>query len=91
MSARIDMERAEAAHEARIEAGKERLRLAQAVLVAFAEGLGLADTARRVGRGQQTVWRIRVWLGLDTGRSWRRTGKRTGRLSSRAAVEGIRP
>lgn len=83
MSARVDAERAEMAAEARIEAGKARLRLAQLVLTAYAEGLGLAETARRVGCERTTVWRIRVWLGVQS------TSQR--RRSSRGLIEEVRP
>lgn len=91
MSKRIDMERREDTLLRRIEVGKERLRLAQAVLTAYVEGITLADTARRLERSRQTVWRIRVWLGLESGTQWRGTGRRTGERLSRKAIEELWP
>jgi len=91
VSRRVDEERREAAVEARTEAAKERLRLAQQVLVCFVEGLGLKATAERVQLSPHTVWRLRVWLGVQSGRQWKAGGKRTGRLGTRAEVEGVRP
>lgn len=82
MSASVDKERAEDAAAARIEAGKARLRLAQAVLTAYTEGLGLAATARRVGCERTTVWRLRVWLGVQSGE---------GRRDTRSRIEEVRP
>lgn len=82
MSARVDSERAEAAREARIEAGKERLRLAQAVLTAYADGLGLADTARRLAISKQRAWRVRVWLGIQPAKC---------RRDARRVIEEIQP
>lgn len=91
MSARVDRERHETSIEARTEAAKERLRLAQSVLACFAEGLGLAATARRVGKSRVTVWRVRVWLGVQSGREWKATGKRLGAHHTRPAIEGVQP
>jgi len=31
----------------------------------YAEGLGATETARRMGCSRATVWRLRVWLGLE--------------------------
>lgn len=72
----------------RIEAGKEQLRLAQLTLTAFAEGLGLAATAKRIGRSRTVAWKLRVWLGVQTGKTH---GGRTGRRATRAAVLEVRP
>lgn len=80
---RAHEELAELAAANRLETGKERLRFAQLVLTAYAEGLGLADTARRVGASKQTVWRVRVWLGLQS------TEKR--RHDSRTSIEELCP
>lgn len=91
MSKRIDQERAEDRREARIECGKERLRLAQLVLTAYAEGLGIAETAARIGKAEHTVWQVRVWLGVQSGRQWRAGGGTTGRLNTRKALEGVCP
>lgn len=91
MSRVVDAERKEAAVEARTEAAKERLRLAQQVLTCFVEGLGLKATAQRVQLSPKTVWRLRVWLGVQSGRQWKAGVKRTGPHQTRAAIEGVRP
>lgn len=83
MSARCDGERREWAQEARIETGKAQLRLAQLVLTAYAEGLDIAATAERIQRSRQTAWRLRVWLGVQSGR--------VGRRATKAQVEAARP
>lgn len=84
MSERVDVDRREASREARIETGKEQLRLAQLVLTAYAEGLGLAETARRIGRSRKTAWKLRVWLGVQLG-SYSRGGQ------SRKTLQAVRP
>ncbi|HEY1086326.1 MAG TPA: hypothetical protein VGE37_01480 [Archangium sp.] len=86
-----ERERLEDSIENRTEKAKERLRLAQEVLTAFVDGLDLPTTARRVGRSRATVHRVRVWLGLETGRQWKGTGKRTGRFDTVAAIRGVQP
>lgn len=91
MSAKVDNERKEAAVEARTEAAKERLRLAQQVLQCFVEGLGLADTARRVGVSRDAAWRLRVWLGVQTGKQWKSGARTSGRRNTRITIEGVQP
>ena len=81
MSRRVDTERREASIEARTESAKDRLRLAQSVLTAYVEGLGIAATAQRVGRSRAVVWRVRVWLGVQ----------RAGRRQTRGSIEEVRP
>ena len=90
MSARIDAERAADRQEARIEVGKERLRLAQRVLTAYVEGLGLRETADLLGRSRHTVWKIRVWLGVQSGRQ-HAAGRQAGRIANRRSIEGVQP
>lgn len=82
MSLRVDAERLEAAREARIEVAKDRLRLAQLILTAYAEGLGLADTARRLCISKQRAWRVRVWLGIQPAKC---------RRDARRVIEEIQP
>lgn len=50
---------------ARIERAKARLRQATEAVRWYAEGLGATETARRMGCSRATVWRLRVWLGLE--------------------------
>jgi len=90
VSARVDRERHEASIEARTEAAKERLRLAQHVLTCFVEGLGLKATAERVGVSTTRVWELRVWLGVQAGRP-REPGTVNGRFKRRADIEEVRP
>ena len=73
-------ERAQAALEGRIERARVRLRQAEVVLSAHIDGLGLSDTARRLGSSRQTAWRYQVWLGLAHG----------GRLDSLRALREVR-
>lgn len=91
MSRAVDTERSEAAREARIEAGKERLRLAQAILTAYAEGLGIASTAARCCCSRNQVWKVRVWLGIQTGRQHRAGVRTMGHLKRRADIEELQP
>lgn len=91
MSKRIDMERAEDMRAARIEAGKDKLRFAQLVLTAYAEGKGLTETAQALGRSQALVWRWRVLLGLQTGRQHRGGERINGRLDTLKALEEVLP
>ncbi len=89
---------AEYERAARIEAAKDRLRLMQAVLVAFVEGKGCSDTALGITMpstghkmSRETAWRYRSILGLETGRgnnghtsSRRRGGRRDTKAMNRA-------
>ena len=72
-------ERAAETRRALIVRADGRVNLARAVLSAHCEGLGASETAVRVARSRQTVWRIRCWLGLD----------RDGRLDSRRALDAL--
>lgn len=91
MSRRVDRERHEASVEARTEAAKARLRLAQSALTCFVEGLGLTATAARLGVSRDVAWKLRVWLGVQSGKQWRSGARTTGRRSTRAAIEGVQP
>lgn len=90
MSAKVDDERKEASRAARIERGKERLRLAQQVLTAYADGAGVTETSRRIGRSVSITWGLRVWLGVQTNRG-RRKLKSTRRRVTRRAIEELQP
>lgn len=76
-------------HGARTEHGKDVLRIAQLVLTAFVDGLTAAETVERIGCSRTTVWKYRVFLGLETGR-WA-SRKPAGRLSTRARLLEVRP
>lgn len=95
MSAREDQVRREIAIEARIETGKERLRIAQLVLVAFTQGKSIAETAASIAMPsgkrmcRATAWRYRVWLGVQSGKQWKTAGERTGRRNTRGAIEEL--
>jgi hypothetical protein len=97
MSAKVDAERRGDSVEARTERAKNVLRLAQLVLTAFVDGKGCSETARGImmpsGRAMSrtTAWKLRVWLGLESGRQWKSTGKRTGPLSSKRALQAVQP
>lgn len=91
MSAKVDDERKEASREARIERGKERLRIAQQVLTAYADGAGVTETARRIGRSVSVTWGLCVWLGVQTGRAHRGGVKRTGSRKTRRSIEELQP
>jgi DNA-directed RNA polymerase specialized sigma24 family protein len=63
VSERDDVDRREASREARIETGKEQLRLGHQVLAARTDGLTRSETARRIGCCRKTVWKLYLWLG----------------------------
>lgn len=88
MSAKVDKEVSDARRDERIERGKTQLRLAQLVLTAYADGLGIADTAERIGKSRTVAWKLRVWLGVQSGRQH---GKLTGRRATKAALLEVRP
>ena len=83
--------------EARLEHAKELLRIEQAVLRAAVEKTPPAqiritwDDGSRVSR--ITVWRLRVHLGLVSGRGHNRhrPTRLTGRRDTRAALLEVRP
>lgn len=91
MSRRVDAERREAAVKDRTDRANVRLRLAQQVLTAFVDGMGIEETALRLNVSRDAVWRVRVWLGVQSGRQWKATRVVTGRLSTRRALEGVQP
>lgn len=93
MSAKADTERSEARIAARIELAKAQLRLAQLVLTAYADGLGIAETAERIGRSRTVAWRVRVWLGVQSGRRSNgvRAARASGRRATKAALLEVRP
>ena len=86
---RRDEERREETKAIAIERGKLRMRFLQQVLTAFVDDQSVRDTAKRLGCREQKVTLMRAVLGLETGRSWRRTGKRTGRLRTRRDLEAF--
>ena len=81
----VRAERAEDSIASRIETGRERLRQAQGVLAAYVEGLGIAETAAKLRKSNATIWRLRVWLGVQT------IKPRGGRLDTRHAIEKAIP
>lgn len=87
---RTHVERKKATREDRLEGGKEKLRLAQLVLTAWYEGVGIAETARRINKSTNTAWRLRVWLGVQN-RRIEPSGKGLGRIVTRRALEGVAP
>ena len=97
MSARTDAERAEDSRMARIEAAKAKVRIEMAVIAAYADAKTAAETAAGIEMpsgermSRRTAERLRIWLGLDSGRQWAATGKRMGRLNSRRDIEGVMP
>lgn len=91
MSTKVDNDRKLTSHEARVERGKAQLRLAQLVLTAYVEGLGIAETARRIQRSPTVAWELRVWLGVQSGRQHKAGVKPTGRHQTRKAIEELRP
>lgn len=91
MSAKVDAERAEASREAQLDGAEERMRRFRIVITAFREDLTMAETIERLGCSRTTVWKYRVQLGLETGRAWRGGTKRTGRLSTKRALQAVRP
>lgn len=64
MSALTDARRREDAHAAALERGKAKLRVLQAVLAHFAEGLSARESATRLGVSARSVERHRSTLDL---------------------------
>lgn len=64
MSALTDARRREEAHDEAVMRGKAKLRVLQAVLAHFAEGLSASESAARLSLHAQTVKKHRSWLGL---------------------------
>jgi DNA-binding CsgD family transcriptional regulator len=64
VSALTDARRREEAAAAALERGKAKLRVLQAVLSHFAEGLSASESAARLSLHTQTVKKHRSWLGL---------------------------
>jgi DNA-binding NarL/FixJ family response regulator len=60
----VDLRRREDAHDAAIERGKAKLRLLQAVLTHFTEGLTSKASSERLGLGLSTVEKYRSFLEL---------------------------
>lgn len=86
----------EASKLARFRAAVVRYDKLLVVITGHSEGVSKAEIARRIRArfgscSAQQVWRMEVFLGLETGRGWRTTGKRTGRRDSKAALLEVRP
>ncbi|MBL8909860.1 MAG: hypothetical protein JNM17_04060 [Archangium sp.] len=77
---RRDEERREETKANATERGKSKLRFGQQVLTAFVDDEPVRQTAKRLGCSPSTVMLARAFLELETGRSWKHSGKRTGRL-----------
>lgn len=75
------------AHGQRAVSAKERLRRAQAVLAAYIDGEAVTVTARRLAVSRSMVWRLRAWLGVETGRDG---GPVRGTRDSKAAILAVR-
>lgn len=84
MSRKTDEERKEEAVANRIESAKDKLRMAQVVLTDFVQEEPRRTTARKLGVSSTTVWRLRVWLGLEA----QRIGQ--GQHGSKAAIDAVR-
>lgn len=65
-------------------AAEERLRKSRSVIEVYRDGF-------RAHEDNEELWGIAVYLELETGKQWKRTGRRTGRLSTRAALDEVRP
>lgn len=85
---RRDMERRQDNREALLGKAKEHLRLAQELLTDWYEGVDCAASARRRSVSRTTVWRVRVWLGVQN-RRVEPGGKSAGRLGNRQEIEGV--
>lgn len=90
---RIDCERAAdaagfcPAHGQRAADAKERLRRATAVLAGYMDGDAVAVTAGQLGVSRQIVWKLRAWLGVETGRNG---GPVRGTRDTKAAILAVR-
>jgi len=74
----------------RLERAKRKLRLLQSVLTAYVEGeTSTRQLGQRLGVSHQTVWRLQVFLGVETGKAWRGGAEKGGRLDSRKALKGV--
>lgn len=71
--------------EGKLEAAKERLRLAQGALTAWVDGADVEASAARLGKPADAVARVWAWLGVTSGRQ---TGCKA--LAPRASVSSIR-
>lgn len=73
-----------------LDRGRGKLRLAAEVLTHWYDGMDCAESARRLGSSRTTVWRLRVWMGVQN-RRIEPGSKSAGRLGSRRAIEGVTP
>lgn len=71
-----------------LDGGRLRLRLAGDVLSDWYEGIDCAESARRRAMSRTTVWRMRVWLGVQN-RRLEPGSKSAGRLETRRDIEGV--
>lgn len=90
MSRASDAERKEIAHEAALERSKRVRRFDGRVAELFAEGRSVRESAAILGCTRKKVEASRAWQTLTTGRNTWRTGKTTGRLTTRAAIVRLR-
>lgn len=65
MSALVDAQRRQDAHDAAIERGKVQLRVLQAVLTHFAEGLSARQSGEALGLSRKSVQKYRNLLHLS--------------------------
>ena len=59
----------------------------EALLRAHRHEYALSGNRSPLGVERASLWRLRVHLGLVTGRQWEATGKRTGRRDTKAKLE----
>ncbi len=75
------------AHSQRGLDAKERLRRAQVVLAAYVDGEAVTVTAQRLAVSRTLVWKLRAWLGVETGRHG---GRVRGTRDTKAAILAVR-
>lgn len=92
-------ERIEASRQQRIQAARARYDKFLVVIIGYSDGASHAEISRRLearwGKGAGTsrisVWRMATILGLETGRRYEATGKRTGRRDTKQTLLEVRP
>lgn len=89
LSGRRD-EQDEALAEEQMNASLEVRRFDADVLRLYSAGLNAAETARELPCTERKARASRAWLGLETGRNTYRSGRLTGRLTTRAALVELR-
>lgn len=75
------------AHGQRATDARERLRRATVVLAGYVDGDTVAETAGKLGVSRQIVWKLRAWLGVETGRHG---GPVRGTRDTKAAILAVR-